>query len=68
LQEHSQAHTFLVISDEIQEQKKDNRIELLRERLDNILDRKHELVTLTELINWEFFENKRGSYYKGNYG
>jgi len=20
------------------------------------------------LINWEFFENKRGSYYKGNYG
>lgn len=48
--------------------KKDNRIELFRERLDNILDRKHELFRLAELIDWEFFKNELGSFYKGNCG
>jgi len=48
--------------------KKDNRIELFRERLDNILDRKHELFRLAELIDWEFFEKELGSFYKGNCG
>ena len=47
---------------------KDNRIELFRERLDNILDRKHELFRLSGLIDWEFFESEFASFYKGNCG
>ena len=47
---------------------KDNRIELFRERLENILDRRHELFRLAGLINWEFFEEEFTGFYKGNCG
>ena len=48
--------------------KKDNRIELFRERLENILDRRHELFRLAGLIDWEFFEKEFTGFYKGNCG
>jgi len=48
--------------------KTDKRIELFRERLENILDHNHELYRLAELINWEFFEKEFGDFYKGNCG
>lgn len=43
--------------------KNDNRIELFRERLDNILDRRHELYRLADLINWPLFEEEFGNLY-----
>ena len=41
----------------------DKRIELFRERLDNILDRRHELFQLAGLINWHVFEEEFGGLY-----
>jgi len=48
--------------------KNDNRIELFRERLENILDRHHELYRLADLINWQFFEKEFSCFYKGKSG
>lgn len=41
----------------------DKRMELFRERLENILNREHELYRLAGLINWELFEREFGKSY-----
>lgn len=46
----------------------DNRIDLFRERLENIVDRKHELYRLESLIDWKFFEKEFICFYKGTSG
>ena len=43
--------------------KTDNQKEMFRERLDNILNRHHELCKLAALIDWEAFERKFGILY-----
>jgi IS5 family transposase len=43
--------------------KTDNRMELFRERLENILNRQHELYKLAVLIDWNIFEKKFGKFY-----
>lgn len=37
--------------------------DLFRERLENILNKRHELYRLAGLVNWEFFEQKFGALY-----
>jgi IS5 family transposase len=46
-----------------QSRKEDNRMSLFRERLDNILNRQHELFKLAELIDWGRFEKEFGQLY-----
>ena len=41
----------------------DKRMELFRERLENILNREHGLYRLAGLINWELFEREFGKSY-----
>ncbi len=48
--------------------KTDNRIEMFRERLDNILNRHHELCKLSALIDWEAFEREFGMLYADKKG
>ena len=48
--------------------KTDNRIEMFRERLDNILNRHHELCKLAALIDWEAFEREFGMLYADKKG
>jgi IS5 family transposase len=43
--------------------KDDNRMELFRERLENILNRQHELYRLAGLIDWAAFEQEFGKFY-----
>lgn len=43
--------------------KTDNRIQMFRERLDNILNRHHELFRFADMINWNSFEQEFGSLY-----
>lgn len=43
--------------------KTDNRLDLFRERLDSILNRRHELYQLAGLIDWDVFENDFGKLY-----
>jgi len=38
--------------------KEDKRMEFFRERLENILNREHELYRFAGLINWELFEQE----------
>jgi len=42
--------------------KADQQRDLFRERLDNILDTRHELCRLAGLINWEYFEEAFGNW------
>ena len=48
--------------------KADKRNELFRERLDNLLDRQHELYKLAGLIDWEVFEKEFGQFYAKKQG
>ena len=48
--------------------KEDTRMELFRERLDNILNRRHELFRLAGLIDWEAFEKEFGQFYSAKKG
>ena len=43
-------------------------MELCRERLENILNRRHELYRLAGLINWEIFEKEFGNLYAEKQG
>jgi IS5 family transposase len=38
--------------------------DLYRARLDNILDRGHELYRLAEMIDWESFDHAFGGFYR----
>lgn len=46
----------------------DNRIELFRERLDNMLNRRHELYQLAGMIDWSSFEQEFGTLYADKKG
>jgi len=48
--------------------KDDKRIELFRERLENILNRRHELYRLAGLIDWSVFEKEFGNLYAAKKG
>lgn len=48
--------------------KNDNRMELFRERLENILSRDHELYRLAGLIDWDAFETEFGALYAAKKG
>ena len=48
--------------------KNDERPELFRERLENLLNRRHELFVMTSLIDWEFFEREFAQLYAENSG
>jgi len=48
--------------------KTDNRVELFRERLENILNRRHELYRLADLIDWSVFEQEFGKLYAAKKG
>jgi IS5 family transposase len=48
--------------------KDDNRVELFRERLENILNRHHELYRLAGLIDWDTFETEFGAFYAAKKG
>jgi IS5 family transposase len=48
--------------------KDDNRMELFRERLENILNRNHELYRLAGLIDWDAFETEFGAFYAAKTG
>lgn len=48
--------------------KDDKQAELFRERLDNILNRHHELYKLAGLIDWEMFEQEFGKLYSTGKG
>jgi len=48
--------------------KDDNRMELFRERLENILDRNHELYRLAGLIDWDAFDREFGAFYAAQKG
>jgi len=48
--------------------KADKRMDLFRERLDNLLNRNHELFKLAQLIDWEMFEQEFGKLYSANTG
>lgn len=48
--------------------KEDNRMELFRERLENILNRNHELYRLAGLIDWDAFEADFGAFYAAKKG
>ena len=48
--------------------KDDNRVELFRERLENILNRSHELYKLAGLIEWSVFEEEIGRLYAAKKG
>lgn len=44
-------------------QEKSNTEDLFRNRLENIINMRHELVTLSEAINWNFLESKVSEFY-----
>ena len=46
----------------------DNQLDLLRNRLDQIINMKHELVILSKMINWDKFENEFAIHYCSNNG
>jgi len=46
----------------------DKRMELFRARLENILNRGHELYRLAGLIDWELFEREFGKTYAARTG
>ena len=46
----------------------DKRLALFRERLENLLNREHELYRLAGLINWDLFEQEFGKFYTPNVG
>ena len=48
--------------------KDDKRIELFRERLENILNQRHELYRLAGLIDWDLFEKEFGKFYSEKKG
>jgi len=48
--------------------KDDKRMDLFRERLDNLLNRNHELFRLAHLIDWDSFEREFGEYYSPSKG
>jgi len=48
--------------------KDDKRVELFRERLENILNRHHELYRLAGLIDWDVFEQEFGEFYSARKG
>jgi IS5 family transposase len=48
--------------------KEDPEVELFRERLDNILNRRHELFKLANLIDWQAFEEEFGQFYSAKKG
>ena len=48
--------------------KNEKQIDLFRERLENILNRDHELFKLAGLINWEVFEREFGKFYSQKWG
>jgi len=48
--------------------KDDKRVELFRERLDNILNRHHELYRFANLIEWDVFEQEFGKLYSTGKG
>ena len=48
--------------------KDDKRMDLFRERLENILNRQHELYRLAGLIDWAAFEHEFGKYYSTGKG
>ena len=48
--------------------KDDKQIEFSRERLDNILNRRHELCKLAGLIDWDVFEKEFGKFYSEKKG
>ena len=48
--------------------KSDNRLELFRERLDNMLNHRHELYLLAGMIDWDGFEREFGSLYSEKKG
>ena len=48
--------------------KEDKQSDLFRERLDNILNRRHELYRLAELIDWDVFEKEFGKFYAAKKG
>jgi len=51
-----------------QSKKTDKRVELFRERLDNMLNRSHELFRLAGLIDWQRFEHGFGALYSEKKG
>ena len=48
--------------------KDDLRLDLFRERLENILNRNHELYRLAGLITWDVFEQEFGKFYSAKKG
>ena len=48
--------------------KSDRRVDLFRERLENILNRSHELYRLAQVIDWEVFEREFGEFYSPGKG
>jgi IS5 family transposase len=48
--------------------KDDKRMELFRERLENILNRNHEIYRLAGLIAWDVFEHEFGKFYSAQKG
>jgi IS5 family transposase len=48
--------------------KDDLRLDLFRERLENILNRNHELYRLAGLITWDVFEQEFGKFYSAQKG
>lgn len=49
-------------------QKEDKQSDLFRERLDNILNRRHELYRLAGLIDWDVLEKEFGKFYAAKKG
>jgi len=48
--------------------KDDNRMDLFRERLNNIVNRNHELYRLANIIDWDVFEQEFGKFYSPQKG
>ena len=47
----------------MQPKKQSESPDLFRNRLDQIVNMKHELILLAQQIDWSYFEKKFGSYY-----
>ena len=58
------AHDFRCFSMRPKKQKPSETDELFRHRLDNILDRRHELFRLAGQIDWEGFDGAFGRFYR----
>ncbi|GJL60842.1 MAG: IS5 family transposase [Nitrospirales bacterium] len=50
------------------ETENDPRIDLFRNRLENLIDQRHELIGLSELIDWEVFDRQWGLLYEDRKG